>query len=411
MSGRLLLLLLVFSSVAHSARSQSDYRKGFIVTSAYDTVRGFVNYREGAKAYKECDFKPAENAAPVSYKPGQLTGYGFVDNAYFVSRTVEVEKGKPETVFIEVLVNGPVSLYKYYGGFFMEKADGRLMWIAYGETRIENESGVYVKKSNRHIGIVNMMLYDCEAIRHSVERLTLSEKHLTNLVERYNSCVGTTAVVYKEKKSWLKADVGLLTGVNYSTLTFSSPYGSFDLFEVPLTKSTSPLVGVSIDVSSPRLNERISLHIEGQYLKASHTAFVLYENGSTTNRNYLSYAISQVKVPVAFRYTFAERKFTPYVNAGASATFQVKASSIWKLESESFNTVTTQYEDPLPMGNKQFGVWGGMGGNIAVLPKFSAFVELRYEWTNGVIDRGKVHGEVMTSAVTNIQLVIGLKTK
>lgn len=405
----MLLLLLLFCGMRHSAFSQSDFRKGFVVTAPGDTVRGFVNYREAAKAYRECDFRPAEHAATTTYQPGQVAGYGFVGNAYFASRTVEVESGKPETVFLEVLVKGPVTLYKYQGGFFLEKGDGRLMWVAYSETRIENNSGTYLKKSNRYIGIVNMMMHDCESMGRSVEQLTLSEKQITKLVERYNKCVGVTAVVYKEKKAWLKADFGVLAGVNHSTLAFSSPYGSYDVFEEPLTKSTSPLGGVSIDVSSPRLNERISFHVEGQYLKSSYSAFALYENGSTTNRHYLSYSISQVKVPIALRYTFAGRKVKPYINAGVSATFQVKSSSSWKLEAESQNIVKTDYEPPLPIGNKQIGYWGGIGGSVAMFSNFSAFVELRYEHTNGVLDRKIIPVDIMSSSVTNIQLIIGLK--
>src|SRR5687768_12268316 len=108
---KILLLLTTAMIIAKIGWSQTDYRNGFIITNARDTLYGLVNYREGAKAYQSCDFKVSKSQSANTYEPQNTIGYGFENDNAFQSREISI-KGKPSKVaFLEVIVRDLVSLY------------------------------------------------------------------------------------------------------------------------------------------------------------------------------------------------------------------------------------------------------------------------------------------------------------
>ena len=72
-----LALFIVFMAFAPTY-SQSDFRAGFVVTNLMDTVQGFVQYSEGGKATRKCNFKSSAEASKITYLPGQILGYGYI---------------------------------------------------------------------------------------------------------------------------------------------------------------------------------------------------------------------------------------------------------------------------------------------------------------------------------------------
>src|SRR5882672_2033434 len=113
------LLSLLLLSLVSSALYSQDFRKGFIITPQNDTVRGYISYREGLRAHKVCNFKASLKQDVVKYEPTQLKGYGFENNAYFASRLAEVRDSVYEQAFLEVLVKGKATLYKYDYFYFL----------------------------------------------------------------------------------------------------------------------------------------------------------------------------------------------------------------------------------------------------------------------------------------------------
>jgi hypothetical protein len=66
--------------------------------------------------------------------------------------------------------------------------------------------------------------------------------------------------------------------------------------------------------------------------------------------------------------------------------------------------VYTNENESRIINNKQFGLWGGFGVLKTINSKLNAFLELRYEQTNGIRDFGE-------SKISNFQLLIGIRTK
>src|SRR5690606_24877667 len=109
------------SGLVISSYSQSDFREGFIIALKNDTIHGLVNFREGSKSYRFCDFKTSEETQVYTYSPDQLIGYGFVNDKFFVVKEVIVG-GSGETEFVQLLVGGLVNLYKFEALYFVSKA-------------------------------------------------------------------------------------------------------------------------------------------------------------------------------------------------------------------------------------------------------------------------------------------------
>src|SRR4051794_24296235 len=115
MRGIVFVTLLLFC--AHHTFSQSDFRSGFIVTNERDTVHGLLDYTSGRKSNTVCYYKKALNSETTTFTPEQLAGYGFDNDKVFV--TMALKPGR--LIFLEVIVNGIVSLYRSEGVYYVNK--------------------------------------------------------------------------------------------------------------------------------------------------------------------------------------------------------------------------------------------------------------------------------------------------
>src|SRR5688572_17612566 len=135
MSLRVILLILIS---AHHLIAQSDFRDGFIITPSKDTIPGLINYRESARGNNFCEFKKnSSDQEIVTYAPNELFGYGFKNDKFFISREVLLPDSVRKLVFLEVLVEGRITLYmlkerSYFTLFFLEK-DGEFYRINDGK--------------------------------------------------------------------------------------------------------------------------------------------------------------------------------------------------------------------------------------------------------------------------------------
>lgn len=109
--------------------AQSNFHKGYLVTNTSDTLKGYIDYREGSLNPTVFTFKPALNASPQSYGLTNCMAYGVDGLVAYQRFAVNVSLGsedlgklpdvidrssKRDTVFLEVLQAGSkVSLYVY----------------------------------------------------------------------------------------------------------------------------------------------------------------------------------------------------------------------------------------------------------------------------------------------------------
>ncbi len=403
-----LILLIAIICITKFSFSQTDYRKGYVITNAGDTLLGLVDYREKAKAYKSCDFKVSKAQNTITYQPGSIIGYGFENDKFFQSREISIKNQLSQVVFLEVIVKGHMSLFKFKDSYFIEKDNDGLQQLVNETKEVLVDGKRMSKYTNQHIGTISKLVFDCHEIRTNVQKIRLNQKALTNLVEDYNRCKGRPSLNFTAKKKWTKTNIEVSGGLNVSKLNFKANPAYEHLagnFEV----SKSPVIGVSLDISSPRLSERISFHGGLHYLTSKYYNYTLYNGSYSVERNYVTIELQQLKVPIGIRYTFPKRVFTPYFKVGVSSTIHLNTSPKWVQEVELNSVVNTNENEALTIKNKQFGLWGGFGVSKSINNKLNTLIELRYEQTDGIASSSANQG--LKSKISNIQIIIGITIK
>lgn len=409
---KLILLTFITFTLFQNIYSQTDFRKGYIISNENDTISGLIDYREGIKKYKICDFKSSEDQNVINYTPSQIKGYRYLNDKYFTSKEITKDDNSKEKVFFEVLVKGKATLYKYNSAFYIEKNDEKFHKLT-NELQLINQDGKeFYKYSNRHIAVLSYLLSDCPSLKGKINIVKNSEKDLSKLIELYNECVGEPSISFKEKKPWFKAHFGLSLGINSSKINFISSYREADHLTADFNRANSIMPSLYVDFLSPRVHERIALHLGVNYLTSTYKSFSTIESTFVTKRNEVTIDLKQLKIPLGFRYTFPERTITPYFNLGASYTINLESSALWVLESERNKVVNFFESEALVIGDSQIGFWGGIGVNKSILNNLNGFVEIRYEYAKSsfeTIGEDYYDGSwIIDYNLTNFQLLIGL---
>lgn len=405
------ILLFVFISLPlfQNIFSQTDFRKGYIISNENDTIYGLIDYRENIKKYKICDFKSSENQNVISYDPSQIKGYRYINDKYYISKEISENGNSSEKVFYEVLVKGTATLYKYLSSIFVEKNDENFIKLTNELQIINNDGKEFYKYSNRHIAVLSYLLADCPSIKGKINKVKNIEIDLTKLIELYNECIGDQSITFKENKPWFKTQIGVAIGMNSSKINLDSPHEETDHITEGSDNINSIMPGLYIDLSSPRIHERIALHFGINYLSSTYKSFYIIESTFETDRSEIKFDLKQLMIPLGFRYTFYEKKFTPYLNLGIFYTLHLESSSLWTLEYEKNKVIQFYEREPLSIDDNQIGLWGGIGVKKSILKSLNGFMEIRYEYAESMF---KIEGpqgyKSIDHNLINFQVLIGL---
>jgi hypothetical protein len=142
------VLSFLLSLAPNAGSAQNDFREGFIINLLQDTIRGLVDFRSNAQNYKTCRFKLGQDV--VEYTPSEIEGFGYDQDKVFTS-TVS------EGTFVEVLVDGELSLYRSKSHFLLKRPGGAIHRFVHDEPR--EQAGI--SAANRWLGIFKLLLNDC----------------------------------------------------------------------------------------------------------------------------------------------------------------------------------------------------------------------------------------------------------
>jgi hypothetical protein len=80
-----ILLAVSLLAVAGTAQAQKNFRPGYVVQPAGDTLRGEVDARGGQRMASLCLFRSTASAQPKNYAPADLKAYGLSKGASYES--------------------------------------------------------------------------------------------------------------------------------------------------------------------------------------------------------------------------------------------------------------------------------------------------------------------------------------
>ncbi len=203
-------VLLLISEIA---KTQPDYRKGYVITNSNDTVYGMIDFQGYVRNSVSCNFISNKSDSAISFYPQDIQAYRFLNDKYYVSKLVPTKEGS-KYLFLEYIIKGLASIYYYrdkYGEHYLisKQGDG-LNEIRYYEDEIVKNDVRYLRQSTVHIGLLETYMKDCPEIYKEIRSIKIPDReNLISLAEDYHHmvCKNDSCIVYEKKKIPVRVDI------------------------------------------------------------------------------------------------------------------------------------------------------------------------------------------------------------
>lgn len=313
------LCVFSFLLLATTLFSQSDFRSAYVITLESDTIYGYIDFRGEVRNMRVCAFKASLDGVVKEYFPGEITGYRFVDDGkFFISKEVHTDWVNG-TVFVEFLFKGIANLYFYrnllQSAYFIEKDDGELIELNEENREVKQGSRRFSHRNKRYIGLLNYTFQESPELQNDIRKTTLSHRSLVNVTRKYHEivCPDDDCIVFEAKIPTFKVRFAPFVDMSMTYLKISK-YHSLDGFD--FDPSIRPGIGLGLEIAMPRLNEKLSVCLSGQYkedyLYGTREIISPYH----TEKNFVHLYTQNIYSKLGLKYTYPTGRVRPEVIAG-----------------------------------------------------------------------------------------------
>ncbi len=384
--------LLAVLALPFAVHAQANFRPGYIVALKGDTLRGSVDYGSGNRSAYECRFR-ADNAAAIEkLLPNQLQGYGFPHDRFYQSRRVPAQNPAADTtserLFLEVLVQGPASLYYLSdinsgNHYYFRSGNSPVQPLVQLSENVTINGSKYTRKNPLFRIALAEAFQACPAVHSKVSELPFASSSLIRIFQQYNACVGgsqiVSAVANAKQRSYFLLEA--VAGAQASSLRFD---GEIPMKNTPISGGIRPVVGLALQQYLPVWANRFGVRIEllyqtqqysNEFFAPSAYAYAAYQE--------VRIKFDQLRVPVLFRYMPLNGRFQPFIEAGVSVAFALNSSNEYRYRAQPTSTYSPWR--PIlesPRGSEE-SVLAGLGASALLPNKRHLTAEFRAERTNG----------------------------
>ena len=381
----LLCFILTFSAglIANTVSSQS-----YIDVDAYylnlekDTIKGYIKAEDNYRLAQSISFKISETEKEYQIiKPIDCLGFSYDTNRSFVSY---IDSLNSDTIFMELLNVGPMNLYAYYQQnktiyYLLKQGETRYYRLEKEEDKIivkddrdpgkefSYENKEYVYEDKKYLGVLNLMMQDCEKIKNKISHTKWDKQALIKLVDSYNNCIDPST----EHKSNLRkmninigAELGALLHANPSFDTYLNKYE---------TREYKGAYGISLATYAKFwVLQNFSVDLGLGY---SYTNLHIYNiNQNMFHYEDIHFKFHHLDIPLNLQYNLTKTKLSPFIFVHAAYSFVL--SHEMEIESNSEELSGTYEIEKLDPAKSEWG--GGIG---AIYDK-TYFLKLEYTNTN-----------------------------
>ncbi|RAK68187.1 outer membrane beta-barrel protein [Hymenobacter edaphi] len=417
---RLAALLLLSGAASLTARAQTNYQPGYVLSLSGDTVRGTVDFRQWNQNPTRIDFRPAAGE-PKNYGPADIRGFGVAAERY-ESAVVQVE-GSPykigelpkspallmrrDEAFVRVLVSGPKSLYYYQDRngkeHFFIRQDGALELLLHKQF-IPNEQSNRVVTDRSFADQLQTYLADCPTIGPRLRTVPYTTPGLQKVFGEYYACAGGKAApTFQQASEKNRASFGVLAGLSQTTVsvTVNDPLlGTSETMRFPSSRRLAG--GLFVELPLPRRLRHLSIVPELFY--NSYQAQQSYTNTIsadryTTGTVTLHYDYARLNALLRYRHPVGAAA-SWFAHGGISMGYAVKQVHT-RHETVRFYSQETTKDTPAYGSEDKVeqSLIVGAGGS---LKRLSA--EGRFELGNGFLD-----GQEQSSHTKRLYLLLGFR--
>jgi hypothetical protein len=366
-------------------KGQTNFRPGFVITNENDTLRGLIDYRGDIRNSQSCDFKDNETSVVKEFKPFDIKGYRFIDSKFYVSKTV-MSNGQEVKLFIEYLVNGIAGLYYYFDSgkshYFIEKADGRMFELTNDEVLHSENGQQYLRESKSYIGYLRYAFADCPQIYSSIDQTQLETKSLIKITKKYHDyvCKDGKCIIYEKPLPAIRIGFASFVSMNVSSIKFSN----CPLYEaISFNTAYYPSIGLQMNMSLPRVNEKLTLQISEEYGKSYYygTGTNPFAHSDNFEEVYINFATLKGKAGI--KYTYPKNKIRPIIMAGGIFSWLPNKNVRRVYDSQTNSTIyMSEYRDDV-LPDSQFGYYIDLGVDYHFSKSIVSYFSVGYNSVSG----------------------------
>tara|TARA_R110001599_G_C12235502_1_gene658392 strand:+ start:859 stop:2073 length:1215 start_codon:yes stop_codon:yes gene_type:complete len=369
-----LLFIAFFAGFStQTSLAQVEFRDGFIIKANNDTIRGQVLQRSLKNRYESCTFKSSEGV--TVYLPTEIRGYGYSNGGSFIT-------GVADNAFVQVLVDGHLSLYEYGTVFYVRKEGAVAQILESKRVEVVREGRLIIQKDEAWKARLAVIMNDCEAML--MRNYELKRKSLTETVVAYNECAGKTFTKEENVKLWVNVNLGLGVGYTNTSMGLKNLDAQYRYLDTDY-KESDPTLFFDLGFSLPGLAEKLSIHTGFSYSKPSFSSTEMV-NGSLVDAyydNYVNYDF--LSIPLLLQYAIPFDHTTLAFDAGVSFDNYMNSSAVLQT-ARVFKNASNRIE----LSNNEFAVFDEKQASylagVRVRRKvgyFSAEVGIRYTIQSG----------------------------
>ncbi len=376
---KLLLALLLGSASAASA--QINFRPGYVVMPAGDTLRGAINLRSEELNSWQAQLQLASGEV-TKYTPADIKGYGLAGGQAWEAFRF-MEEGQGEAVFFaERLLQGPASLYRgtrqgteYH---YLLTAAGGLQKLQNTRT-LQQRNGMEVAVEGREYQrTLAAAFQECLQLQGAITKTPFKEKALLALLDSYNvTCAGAPARQQPAATNELVLQLEVLAGVQRGQVTLSGPVA----YNGAAFQAITPTIGLGVSVSSLR-TPKLALRLEGHYSREVYSG--PHSTVASPNQE-IKVSIDYLRVPLLLRYTLDYSGWKPLLEAGFLTNVAMRYADSWRRENRYGDYDDTPLLSAVNRRGLDIGFQVGVGATKLVGGAHPLSVLVRYNRSTGFI--------------------------
>ena len=320
----IVFFLLLLATTPMQLYAQVNPQEGYIITNENDTIQGTIDYLTDARNVKECLFQKRGEKGYKSLSPTEIKGYRLAgDGIYYVSRLF-TDGEKQELLFAEYLIQGGVSLYRYYydDNNYFGFVDDNGKEVIIRDDNLNNDLGAYNQKlqeRRQKMQEVNALMYQDKTIASRMWKMDLTSNGLTELVrqydEQYCTYAGDCIVFRYDRKKAASVSRRFYAGAGINYAFYEAPNNSVRHrtdYSGNKYSGMAPSFFVGTDFMFPRFSKYFTAHLELSYTPHRYEASkVMLEGGNP------KMSANEIAVRFGASYAFSHSgRIIPYVKGG-----------------------------------------------------------------------------------------------
>ena len=372
--------------------SQNNFKEGYIITLANDTITGFINDGGSKENSLFCSFRSELKSNTIKSAPSEIKGYRFVHGKYYISDTLQYDvniwkttneaienysenntnstKIITEKVFLEYLVNGISDLYylRTKNGEFYFISDARNKLYQLDNRLVYDKVRGSVYQSKKFTGLLRIVMQDAPEMEQSIQNVNINHNSLIRLTKKYHDhvCEGEECVIYAKKEMTAKAKIGASFKTTYLSINSHFKGGTIKGSDYSISPS------FYIQIHDPVI-ERFAIHLEFSYQEFK----IPLNLGYSSTRLNLSDDSDVLKfkrfvVPFNFYYYPLSTQLKPFFGIGALGQYYTKSQ--YYIDDKPVATVFDRLDKNMAVGGQIT-----LGSQYLLRKKYNVFVSISYD--------------------------------